>query len=468
MNFYELEDIMAERGISSLAEIARKLDTTPQAVSNWKARNQVPFHIVDKVKNFNNSKQINTGKTIYSNEDIISISDVFISLAEQLKVILFAPIVTTFVLLTYTNYIELPKYQSEAKLLLPKSSTGNSNGGGLSGIASQFGINVSNTIQADLSSPSLIPEILKSRKFAEIILSKEFFTQKYSKKLTLLQIIHEKENINKKHLESLTTSAMIQLEDMIEFGSTKGAFKSIKIITNEPKFSQELGYVVLEEMEKLNRFFKSQNTSEKIDFINGRINAVTSDLKTSEVKLKEFNEENQQISSPALELQLERLSRDVEVQKGIYLTLKQELELAKIDAIQENSIIQILDYPHYPIFAINKNNLKTIILGVFIGLILGIFIALLRSQINNSDIQGRKKIRRIKNFVKKKGKDFIYDTRISGTLILLLILFSPFYLGFTSQKINVFSIKFILNNLFYITITSALISYYLILKRKSR
>ena len=48
MNFDELENLMAERGISSLAEIARKLDTTPQAVSNWKARNQVPFHIVDK------------------------------------------------------------------------------------------------------------------------------------------------------------------------------------------------------------------------------------------------------------------------------------------------------------------------------------------------------------------------------------------------------------------------------------
>ena len=46
MNFSELEQLMSSRDVTSLAEIARALNTTPQAVSNWKARNQVPHHIV--------------------------------------------------------------------------------------------------------------------------------------------------------------------------------------------------------------------------------------------------------------------------------------------------------------------------------------------------------------------------------------------------------------------------------------
>ena len=50
MNFSELEKIMSSLGINSLADIARVLDTTPQAVSNWKSRNQVPFHVIAKVK----------------------------------------------------------------------------------------------------------------------------------------------------------------------------------------------------------------------------------------------------------------------------------------------------------------------------------------------------------------------------------------------------------------------------------
>ena len=49
MNFSELEQLMSSRDVTSLAEIARALNTTPQAVSNWKARNQVPHHVVAKL-----------------------------------------------------------------------------------------------------------------------------------------------------------------------------------------------------------------------------------------------------------------------------------------------------------------------------------------------------------------------------------------------------------------------------------
>ena len=51
MKFSKLEEIMSEMGVLSLAEIARTLKTSPQAVSNWKSRDQVPYHIVNKINN---------------------------------------------------------------------------------------------------------------------------------------------------------------------------------------------------------------------------------------------------------------------------------------------------------------------------------------------------------------------------------------------------------------------------------
>ena len=51
MKFDELEDFMISKGIGTLADIARALDTTPQAVSNWKSRDQVPHHIAYKINN---------------------------------------------------------------------------------------------------------------------------------------------------------------------------------------------------------------------------------------------------------------------------------------------------------------------------------------------------------------------------------------------------------------------------------
>ena len=51
MKFSEFEELMKTLGVTSLASMARKLNTTPQAVSNWKSRDQVPYHIVTKLNN---------------------------------------------------------------------------------------------------------------------------------------------------------------------------------------------------------------------------------------------------------------------------------------------------------------------------------------------------------------------------------------------------------------------------------
>ena len=61
-------------------------------------------------------------------------------------------------------------------------------------------------------------------------------------------------------------------------------------------------------------------TALKTSFIENRISSVKEDLESSEQHLKEFNEQNRQISSPALQLGRDRLTRDVEVQKNVYLT----------------------------------------------------------------------------------------------------------------------------------------------------
>ena len=38
MKFSEFEELMKTLGVTSLASMARKLNTTPQAVSNWKSQ----------------------------------------------------------------------------------------------------------------------------------------------------------------------------------------------------------------------------------------------------------------------------------------------------------------------------------------------------------------------------------------------------------------------------------------------
>ena len=95
MKFTELEQLMSKREINTLADIARVLKTTPQAVSNWKARDQIPYHIVANI-NASINKDSNDSSLSINMGDTITISDLLLTLAEQLKIILITPFILVF------------------------------------------------------------------------------------------------------------------------------------------------------------------------------------------------------------------------------------------------------------------------------------------------------------------------------------------------------------------------------------
>ncbi|MBH11227.1 MAG: hypothetical protein CMG74_12925 [Candidatus Marinimicrobia bacterium] len=448
MKFTDLEQIMQNRGIDSLAEIARNLQTTPQAVSNWKARDQVPYHIVEKINNYNRISSQDRSHQLAELEETIKFSDILLTLAEQLKVIVIFPVITAFIMFTYLFSTNEPFYESSSKILLPENQPRSSFMGGF---ASQFGVDVQENI-TDLSSPSLFPELVKSYTFAERIMDEKFYVNEFGQELTLLAILTHKLEPPTAGRDTLIKSAMSSFQKMITF-TNEGPFSLLTVRTNEPILARDINVKVLEELQELNRYYKSQNVSNKIRFIKNRIEVVGKELEESENKLKLFREQNRQILSPALQLEQEHLSRDVEIQKGVFLTLKQQFEMANIEKIQKEDVLQILDMPRVPLSG-KGNDLKSgVIIASFLGLGLGVFFGFVRSHFKNSDKSERLKIRRMRNFINKKTKDIIFDRRISGIICLLLILGSPYYIGHESKNpiyFDMYSAKMMLMNIIYL------------------
>lgn len=467
---------MSSRGVTTMADIARALDTTPQAVSNWKARNQVPYRVIAKLNHETKTKSFNQGQgppiAGYQlqafEEDTISLSDILLTMAEQLKVILLVPFITVFLTFTYIQFIRPPLFISSATILLPDNKPSLS---GLGGLASQFGVNMPEAMEADLSSPSLFPELVKSRTFSERMMEKSFYTEIFRRELPLLSILTYGEspppNVKK---NALLLKAMGAFQSMVTF-KNEGSFSIISVKANEPGFARDLNKEVLDELKSLNHFFKSKHVNEKISFIEDRINAVEEDLQRSEQNLKLFREQNRQILSPALQLEHERLGREVEIQKGIYLTLKQQLELAKIEEIQEASIVQVLDEPQAPLGPSNKDLKLSILLAGVLGVVFGIFIGFIRTYTNNADVEERKKLRRVKHLFIKKGKDLLKDARVSGVVGLLLLFGLPFFLGHKSQNpvfFGMYSAKLLVVNTVYILTLLFFLCFFVYLIRKKK
>ena len=470
MNFKDFESIMESFGINSLAEIARKLNTTPQAVSNWKARNQIPYHIVSSlnqllynIENSNNvsgvpqvmipNKQIQN-RNIYHNKEI-TFSDILLMLAQQLKIIIIIPFIAIFLTFSYVIFVQKPYFISSSKILLPSNKQSSA---GLAGLASQFGVNMTPGTVADLSSASLIPELIKSYTFAERILFEKFYVKKYDKEISLMSILNntESELIGDKNL--LIQSAISNLNEMITL-TNDDKFSLLRVKAMEPVLARDINLKALERLTELNLYYKNQNLTQRIDFINNRINFVEKDLKLSEQELKQFRERNRQISSPSLQLEMERISREVEIQKGIFLTLKQQLELANIEKIQDQSVIQILDKPQIPLKGSGKDVIFSLSFAGILSIGFSLLIALMRSYWNQDNIEEKRKLQKVKNFLQDKSSEIINDPKISGALFLAFFIVSPLYLSHKSENpilLGMYSYRLFLINVFYILITLAL------------
>ena len=158
------------------------------------------------------------------------------------------------------------------------------NGGssGVSNIATQFGVNLSpgTGIQSDLSSPSLLPELLKSRTFAEKILEKKFFTYKFNEELSLLAILTNDSKFRADEKEQIITKSLSILNEIVNYENDEsGNFSYIIVKTFEPQLAKELTEVVIEELESLNKFYKNQSVSKKIIFIENKFYQLKTILK---------------------------------------------------------------------------------------------------------------------------------------------------------------------------------------------
>jgi uncharacterized protein involved in exopolysaccharide biosynthesis len=87
------------------------------------------------------------------------------------------------------------------------------------------------------------------------------------------------------------------------------------------------------------------------------------------------------LDSPQLQLELERLMRDVEIQTQVFITLQQQYELARIEEVKETPSVIILD-KGMPSVGIYKPKRFLI---VFTAFILSLCFSLVFVTINNKD-----------------------------------------------------------------------------------
>ena len=309
-----------------------------------------------------------------------SLIDISLVLANNLRILIFTPLIFVITTIIYVLFIIPPVYTSTTTIL-PSSGSGEAFSN-LRGIAAQFNISLPRREDTDITSAIVYPKIIKSRKIARTLLSRNFDTEEFGAQKSLLQIITYGDDkpevgpdtLTKQGIELLTEEMIEVLEDPVT------GFLTINVSSMEPQLSADLAQAVIEELDHFQRKLKLQRIIDKREFIQERISAVQQDLEKSENVLKQFRERNRQIvSSPALLLEQERFAREIEVQKSIFITLKEQLEMTKIQEVAEAPMVQILDAPEAPLYRSKPKRTQSVLIAAFLGIVFGIIIVLFKS-----------------------------------------------------------------------------------------
>jgi len=233
----------------------------------------------------------------------------------------------------------LPESFKSTAILLPDIDKSKLNSlGGITDIAAMAGLNVG----SEGSIVKLYPTILKSESVLKGVIYAKYQTKEFSDSVNLIQYWKIKENNSERDYEVALTKLRIGLDIFIDL---KLGVVAVSIETLEPQLSADIINMEIRMLEKYFRTRRNTNASEQRKWIEARLIEVKEDLSKAENILKNFREKNRSISgSPQLLLEQERLMREMQINSTMYIELKKQYELVKIEEIRTTPIINVMDY----------------------------------------------------------------------------------------------------------------------------
>ncbi|NBT09177.1 MAG: hypothetical protein EBS98_10310 [Chitinophagia bacterium] len=323
----------------------------------------------------------------------------------QYKLILYITLITSALGLVYGK-LQPSTYKATSTFIVEdKSGKG---GGGLSGLASQFGIDVGGLTGggAGLFDGDNILEIIKSRAIVEKVLLTKMEEPASSKGQTIadyyIQIENlapafESKNINVKSLNfaGLTEGvkhtvqqdsilyilfSRINKDLNVEKKNKKSTIITLEVVSGDQVFSKVFAEQVLKQTSDLYIDIKTGNLSRSINKIQQKADSLQNSL--TGIYQKSFQAENAtklyNVNS-SLRIntsQSEIAARDKTVSSTLYAEVVKNLETLKLSLINQTPVIQVLDTPKFPLFDQRTPARYFLLIGFAVGIVLSFFYAL--------------------------------------------------------------------------------------------
>ena len=290
----------------------------------------------------------------------IDISKIIKTFKTGQKNIFYMTVLGFFISICYL-FIATPYYKSYISIN-PMGENVNSKGGagGLQSLVSDFGVNVNIGSLLNEKPSFYIPDIVNSRVLKKAVIMHNWTTIdnesidlinywqindttgfSLGKIIKKIKKSNKYLDLNSKYMdlaiEKLTNQILVQEES--------SGLIVISVLMEEPELAADIANYIANYIKEYISDVTFSHSIKHRKFIEERLKYSKQDLSESEEELREFSEKNPfAVDTPELQLQRGRLIRNMEVNQQVYITLRQQYEMARINELKEIPVINILDY----------------------------------------------------------------------------------------------------------------------------
>lgn len=278
------------------------------------------------------------------------------------------------------NYIQKPKYRAVCTFILEEKSSG---GSGLSGLASQFGLNIGGLTGGSIFSGDNILNILKSKKvveqvlltaasdsasnaksLADLYLNFTGLRKSWRKKTTLSGIDFS----NVRTLNPVQDSVLNVIYEgilknnlSVDRKSKQGSIIQVQIIASNSIFARLMTQRLVDEASKLYLDLRTGNAERNIQQLQRRSDSLLMLLnhKSYSVAISQPLDVNPGIKAAAVPVEI--AMRDKTVLSTLYAEVTKNLEASKMLLSQETPVIELLDTPEHLLKDMKKSLLFDVV-----------------------------------------------------------------------------------------------------------
>ena len=367
------------------SKIAKKYQLTEKTLRNRIAELR-KRGLLEKKSNAKSDEK----KPLITENDEINLAAIWEIITKRKKFIIQISILFTIIGLIYSLVATI--YFESKISLYPAGELSQGAGilGDYQGLAKSFGLGALG------SAPTYnIPDIIKSRRLKKDIAQKIWKSLKHPEgsnliiyweldkpplfnPLSLIRKSLPTGGFSANKLDKELQEAILELDELINVREEISGLITVTVLMEDPNLASDIANYIAEYVKNFISFEQKREATRNRMFVEKQMKDSKIQTEKSEDTLTEFQKAHPlRLDTPSLQMMRDRLESTIEENRAVYITLRQQFEIAKIDEAKEKLLINILDTAEPAVKKAKPKRTLIVLLSLLAGFILAIPLAII-------------------------------------------------------------------------------------------